>query len=66
MRLLLTSAGITNRLIANALVSMVGKDARDIKVAFIPTAANVEEGDKQPGSFASMRTCAKQALIGLI
>jgi len=46
MKLLLTSAGITNRLIADSLLNMVGKDAKDIKVAFIPTAANVEEGDK--------------------
>jgi dipeptidase E len=46
MKLLLTSAGITNQLIANTLVDMVGKEAKDIKVAFIPTAANVEEGDK--------------------
>ena len=46
MKLLLTSAGITNRSIADALLDMVGKDARFIKVAFIPTAANVEEGDK--------------------
>ena len=45
-KLLLTSAGITNKSIANALMDMVGKDAKDMKVAFIPTAANVEEGNK--------------------
>lgn len=46
MKLLLTSAGITNQSIANTLMDMVGKEVKDIKVAFIPTAANVEEGDK--------------------
>lgn len=46
MKLLLTSAGITNDSIANTLLDMVGKDAEKIKVVFIPTAANVEEGDK--------------------
>ena len=42
MKLLLTSAGITNRSIADTLLDMVDKDVKDIKVAFIPTAANVE------------------------
>lgn len=46
MKLLLTSAGITNNSISEALLDMVGKDAKDIKVAFIPTAANVEDGNK--------------------
>lgn len=46
MKLLLTSAGIANLSIADALVNLVGKEAKDIKVAFMPTAANVEEGDK--------------------
>lgn len=46
MKLLLTSAGITNQSIAKVLLDMVGMPAKDIKVAFIPTAANVEEGDK--------------------
>jgi len=51
MKLLLTSAGITNQSIAATLVEMVGKEAKDIRVAFIPTAANVEEGDKVPWFF---------------
>lgn len=46
MKLLLTSAGITNNSIARSLFDMVGKDAKDIKVGFVPTAANVEEGNK--------------------
>ncbi len=43
MRLLLTSAGITNRTIANALRRLAGKR---IMTAFIPTAANADAGDK--------------------
>jgi dipeptidase E len=46
MKLLLTSAGITNRSVAAAFLEMVGKPAADIKLAFIPTAANAEEGEK--------------------
>jgi dipeptidase E len=46
MKLLLTSAGITKRAIADTLVELVGKPASSTKVAFIPTAANVEEGNK--------------------
>jgi dipeptidase E len=46
MKLLLTSAGITNKSIAKALLDLAGLPAEKIRVAFIPTAANVEEGDK--------------------
>lgn len=42
MKLLLTSAGITNQLIADALSDLVGKSPSDIKIGFIPTAKNVE------------------------
>jgi peptidase E len=43
MKLILTSAGITNNSIAKAVKTFVnGK----IKIAFIPTAANNEKGDK--------------------
>lgn len=45
MRLLLTSAGITNQKIASALIKLVGRN-EEIKVGFIPTAANVEVGEK--------------------
>jgi dipeptidase E len=47
MKLLLTSAGITNQSIANAFLELVGKPANEIKVAFIPTAMNVEKGNKE-------------------
>jgi dipeptidase E len=43
MKLLLTSAGINNAKIAGILKEWV----KDIRIAFIPTAANVEEGDKE-------------------
>jgi dipeptidase E len=46
MRLLLTSAGITNESIATALDELVDKPASETKVALIPTAANVEAGNK--------------------
>jgi len=46
MKLLLTSAGITNKSIANALKDLVGKPLSEVKVGFIPTAANVERGNK--------------------
>lgn len=46
MKLLLTSAGITNQSLANALISLVGKPVEEITIGFIPTAANVEPGNK--------------------
>jgi dipeptidase E len=46
MKLLLTSAGLSNSTIITALEKLVGKPLLDIKLAFIPTAANVEPGDK--------------------
>lgn len=42
MKLLLTSQGITNDLIAGALADLVGKSPYDTKVAIIPTARNAE------------------------
>jgi dipeptidase E len=46
MKLLLTSSGITNKSIENALFELVGKKAEETSIAFIPTASNVESGDK--------------------
>lgn len=46
MKLLLTSAGLTNKTISDALIELVGKPAKEISVAFAPTAANLERGDK--------------------
>lgn len=47
MKLLLTSGGITNKSIAKALFDLVGKKPEDISLVFVPTAANVEVGDKE-------------------
>ena len=46
MKLLLTSAGITNQSILKALDDLAGKPLDQLKIAFIPTAANLEPGDK--------------------
>ena len=46
MKLLLTSGGITNKSIANALFDLVGKKPEDTSLVFIPPASNVEKGDK--------------------
>lgn len=47
MKLLLTSSGITNNAIAQALSDLVGKEPEDTLIAFIPTAALIDRGDKQ-------------------
>jgi len=46
MKFLLTSGGLTNQSIAKALFDLVGKPTQETTIAFVPTAANVEEGDK--------------------
>lgn len=46
MKLLLTSGGITNKSIADALFSLTGKKPGETTIVFIPTASNVEPGDK--------------------
>ncbi|MDO8570233.1 MAG: Type 1 glutamine amidotransferase-like domain-containing protein [Candidatus Daviesbacteria bacterium] len=46
MKLLLTSGGLENQTIIQALLKLAGKPFDQLKVAFIPTASNVEEGDK--------------------
>jgi dipeptidase E len=46
MKLILTSAGLSNDSIKKAFFELVGKPAEEIKIAYIPTASNIEEGDK--------------------
>src|SRR3989344_652045 len=46
MKLLLTSSGKTNKSIEKALLEFLGKPFAKSNLTFIPTAANVEEGDK--------------------
>lgn len=46
MKLLLTSSGKTNKTIEKALLNLLGKPFEKANLTFIPTAANVEKGDK--------------------
>lgn len=46
MKLLLTSGGITNDTIKNALAGLVGKPFSKTSLTFIPTAADIEPYDK--------------------
>lgn len=46
MKLLLTSGGLMNATIVKALDDLLAKPRANVSVAFIPTAANVEPGDK--------------------
>ncbi|MFC1701001.1 Type 1 glutamine amidotransferase-like domain-containing protein [Patescibacteria group bacterium] len=46
MKLLLTSSGITNNSIANALFELTNKKPEETTVVFIPNASNIESGDK--------------------
>lgn len=46
MKLLLTSAGLSNQSIVTVLFDLVGKKPQDTNLVFIPTASNVEIGDK--------------------
>jgi dipeptidase E len=46
MKLLLTSGGIRNQTIAKALEELANKPLDQLKIAFIPTASNLESGNK--------------------
>ncbi len=46
MKLLLTSGGLTTKSIVNTLRKLAGRPYENLNAVFIPTAANVEEGDK--------------------
>ena len=47
MKLLLTSGGLENKSIIKALSDLLQKPFEESKIAFIPTAANLESGDKK-------------------
>jgi dipeptidase E len=47
MKLLLTSGGVENQTMTQALQELVGKDFKEANIVFIPTAANMEAGDKR-------------------
>ncbi len=46
MKILLTSSGITNQTLIDALAKLIGRPFSNTKMVFIPTAANVKEGHK--------------------
>lgn len=46
MKLLLTSSGFTNKTIVDALADLCRTPFEELKLAYIPTAANVEPEDK--------------------
>ena len=46
MKLLLTSAGISNNSIKNSFLNLLGKKPEEASLVFIPTASNIEKGDK--------------------
>lgn len=46
MKLLLTSGGLTNNAIITSLSNLTQKPFNELNIAFIPTALNLEEGDK--------------------
>lgn len=46
MKLLLTSGGLRNQTLVRSLVELANIPSEQLKIAFIPTAQNVESGDK--------------------
>lgn len=46
MKLFLTSAGLSNKTLINSFENLVAEKGEKVRIAFIPTAANVEGGDK--------------------
>ncbi len=46
MKFLLTSAGISNNSIKNSFLNLLGKKPEEASLVFIPTASNIEKGDK--------------------
>ena len=66
MKLLLTSAGITNPTIAESILELVGKLTEDIAVAFVPTAANPIAGDKDTTSGSSRSRMSKIPSSGIL
>ncbi|PID51888.1 MAG: hypothetical protein CR972_04815 [Candidatus Moraniibacteriota bacterium] len=47
MKLFLTSNGLSNLTLKNEFVRFVGKGVEEIRIAFIPTAANIEDDGKK-------------------
>ncbi len=62
MRLFLTSSGLSNESLRNALRDLVGK--KQIKITFISTAANLEDGDKD-WLIQDFLNCKKVGLVDI-
>ncbi len=58
MKLLLTSGGLMNDSIIGALKELAGRPFEELNLAFIPTAANIEEGNKD-WLIADLEDCKK-------
>lgn len=59
MKLLLTSNGICNQTLADALAELASKKPGEVKVAFIPTAVNVETGNNKDWFIAQLTDLQK-------
>lgn len=46
MKLLLTSSGITSKTLESTLLQILNKPFSEASVVFVPTASNIEKGDK--------------------
>jgi len=58
MKILLTSGGLSNKSIVDALLELTERPFAELNLAFVPTAANVESGDKD-WLIADLVTCTK-------
>ena len=58
MKLLLTSGGLMNDSIVGALKELAGRPFEELNLAFIPTAASIEEGNKD-WLIADLEDCKK-------
>ncbi|MGV8142697.1 MAG: Type 1 glutamine amidotransferase-like domain-containing protein [Candidatus Pacearchaeota archaeon] len=63
MKLLLTSAGLKNKSLQNALKDLVNE--KEIRIAFIPTAANLEDPDKD-WLITDFVNCKKLGLVDIV
>jgi dipeptidase E len=57
MKLLLTSGGLSNNSIISSLKKLTEKPFSELNLAFIPTAANIEAGDKTDWFLKDLEIC---------
>jgi peptidase E len=63
MKIMLTSAGIRNELLEDSLRELV--DEENIRIAFIPTAADAEKGDKS-WLIDDLVNCRKLGVVDIV